>query len=162
MLNTGRRGGEGGLLDGLLFLLMVGVGVCSPILVVTAEDLVFQAQNDRLTHIPLLAVLSLAYVSHNLCPTATLNGCVFAGKSYWEELGLIKARQTTLVREVSQIVCVCDGWMQSQQNNGHGCLRLLGLSSCTELICKPNSTGNQIAREFSVRHFTPHSSHMYV
>lgn len=37
---TPRGGGGSG---GLLFPLMVGVGFCSPILVVTAEDLVFQA-----------------------------------------------------------------------------------------------------------------------
>lgn len=47
---------------GLLFLLIVGVGVSSPILVVTAKDLVFQAQNDRLTYILLSAELPLAYV----------------------------------------------------------------------------------------------------
>lgn len=85
----------------MLFLLIVGVGVCSPILVVIAEDLAFQALNDRLTHILLLAVLSLAYVSHNLSSTATLDGCILAGQSYWEELGLINGWLTTVVREVS-------------------------------------------------------------
>ncbi len=65
-----RERGEGGS-AGLLFLLIVGVGVSSPILVVTAKDLVFQAQNDRLTYILLSAELPLAYVSHNLLHCTT-------------------------------------------------------------------------------------------
>lgn len=60
-----RGEGGGGGSAGLLFLLIVGVGVSSPILVVTAKDLVFQAQNDRLTYILLSAEPPLAYVSHS-------------------------------------------------------------------------------------------------
>lgn len=108
---------------------------------VTAEDLVSRAYNDRLTHILLLAVLLLAYIRCNFSSTAALNGCVVARRSCWEEQRLIKkdGKQQRCVRFRKSCVNVKGGCNPSTTMAAAG--------GCLSCHFAPNWAANVTAQE---------------